>query len=56
MSSSDVNKNVIRNSSGTWTYRRQIINRTLLFCAACVLYLMFFGSDNSEQLQIQHSF
>lgn len=36
---------VARNFGGAWTHRRRIIYGTLIFCAFCISYLMFRGSD-----------
>lgn len=36
-----------RNLDGSWRHRRRIIYGTLIFCAFCVLYLMFFGTQES---------
>ncbi len=36
---------VARNFGGAWTHRRRIIYGTLVFCAFCISYLLFRGSD-----------
>ncbi len=36
---------VARNFGGAWTHRRRIIYGTLVFCAFCIIYLLFHGSD-----------
>ncbi len=36
---------VARNFGGAWTHRRRIIYGMLVFCAFCIIYLMFHGSD-----------
>ena len=36
---------VARNFGGAWRHRRRIIYGTLMFCAFCIIYLMFYGSD-----------
>lgn len=34
-----------RNVQGTWTIRRRIIFSSLIFCAFCIAYILFFGDD-----------
>lgn len=41
----DVSKSVSRNFGGSWTHRRRIIYCTLIFCAFCIVFIMFYGSD-----------
>jgi len=48
MTSLDIGKSVARNFGGSWGHRRRIIYGTLVFCAFCILYLMFKGKDSSE--------
>lgn len=36
---------VARNYGGAWAHRRRIIYGTLVFCAFCIIYLLFYGSD-----------
>ena len=36
---------VARNFGGAWMHRRRIIYGTLVFCAFCIIYLLFHGSD-----------
>lgn len=48
MSNLDVTNRMARNFGGSWTHRRRIIYATLFFCAFCILYLMFWGSDTSR--------
>jgi hypothetical protein len=36
---------VARNFGGAWMHRRRIIYGTLVFCAFCIIYLLFRGGD-----------
>jgi hypothetical protein len=46
---------VARNFGGSWTHRRRIIYSTLAFCAFCILWLLFWGSDTELNETIANS-
>lgn len=42
----NVSGNMKPNKKLKWKVRRRIVNLTLIFCAGCVLYIMFKGTDS----------